>query len=153
MADQYQLLEAANMAEVNTSLSSVSQSLLDTYVKAQAADLSLMIRKSVEARDWLSTVEPRSVRAVMKRVIEDVTVIDQQVGQLYEEGQKKVRSSDSSRTFGHRSRSMMSGNNTSGNLDSSLASNIQKLFSERIDYFAPVTSSKVTTDTTTPHQT
>ena len=49
MADQYQLLEAANMAEVNTSLSSVSQSLLDTYVKAQAADLSLMIRKSVEA--------------------------------------------------------------------------------------------------------
>ena len=39
---------------------------------------------------------------------------------------------------------MMSGNNTSGNLDSSLASNIQKLFSERIDYFAPVTSSKVT---------
>ena len=81
----------------------------------------------------------------MKRVIEDVTVIDQQVGQLYEEGQKKVRSSDSSRTFGHRSRSMMSGNNTSGNLDSSLASNIQKLFSERIDYFAPVTSSKVRT--------
>ena len=102
-----------------------------------------MIRKSVEARDWLSTVEPRSVRAVMKRVIEDVTVIDQQVGQLYEEGQKKVRSSDSSRTFGHRSRSMMSGTNTRGNLDSSLASNIQKLFSERIDYFAPVTSSKV----------
>ena len=53
MADQYQLLEAANMAEVNTSLSSVSQSLLDTYVKAQAADLSLMIRKSVEACDDL----------------------------------------------------------------------------------------------------
>ena len=48
MADQYQLLEVANMTQVNTSLASVSQSLLDTYVKVQAADLSLMIRKSVE---------------------------------------------------------------------------------------------------------
>ena len=40
MADQYQLLEVANMTQVNTSLASVSQSLLDTYVKVQAADLS-----------------------------------------------------------------------------------------------------------------
>ena len=46
----------------------------------QAADLSLMLRKSVEARDWLSAVEPRSVRAVMKRVVEDVTLVDAQVG-------------------------------------------------------------------------
>merc|ERR1711990_1283296 len=37
----------------------------------------------------------------------------------------------------------MSGNNNSSNLDSSLASNIQKLFSEKVDYFAPVTSTKV----------
>ena len=131
------------MAEVNTSLSSVSQSLLDTYVKAQAADLSLMIRKSVEARDWLSTVEPRTVRAVMKRVVEDVTVIDDQVGQLYQEGQKKVKSSDSSRTMGHRSRSVFSSDTNSTNLASSLASNIQKLYWEKIDYFAPVTNSKV----------
>ena len=146
VAQQFHLQETPSMTQINSRLAEMSQYLLDGYVKAEAADLSLMIRKSVEARDWLSTVEPRSVRAVMKRVIEDVTVIDQQVGQLYEEGQKKVRSSDSSRTFGHRSRSMMSGTNTQGNLDSSLASNIQKLFSERIDYFAPVTSSKVTTN-------
>ena len=38
-----------------------------------------MLRKSVEARDWLSAVEPRSVRAVMKRVVEDVTLVDAQV--------------------------------------------------------------------------
>ena len=143
MSEQYQLLEAANMTDINSSLASVSQSLLDAYVKAQAADLSMMIRKSVEARDWLSTVEPRSVRAVMKRVVEDVTVIDGQVGQLYEEGQKKVRTSDSSRTLGHRSRSVFSSYTNSTNLDSSLANNIQKLFSEKIDYFAPVTNSKV----------
>ncbi len=41
----------------------------------EAGDLSLMLRKSVEARDWLATLEPRTVRAVMKRVIEDVTLI------------------------------------------------------------------------------
>ena len=48
MADQYQLLEVANMTQINTSLASVFQSLLDTYVKVLAAYLSLMIRKSVE---------------------------------------------------------------------------------------------------------
>ena len=58
-----------------------SHALLAGYVAVQAADLSLMLRKSVEARDWLSTVEPRSVRAVMKRVVEDVTEVDGQVGQ------------------------------------------------------------------------
>jgi len=143
MADQYQLMEAPSMASVNSDLTSVSQLLLDAYVSAQAADLSLMIRKSVEARDWLSTVEPRSVRAVMKRVVEDVGEIDGQVAQLYDEGQKRLRSSDSSRTLGHRSRSVFSSYTASTNLDSSLASNIQKLFSEKIDFFAPVTANKV----------
>lgn len=143
LSEQFQLLDQANLATVNQALTNVSQALLDSYVQAQSAELSLMLRKSVEARDWLSTVEPRSVRAVMKRVVEDVTIIDEQVGQLYEEGQRKVRSSDSSRTFGgHRSRSVFSSYNSS-NLDSSLASNIQKLFSEKIDYFAPVTPLKV----------
>ena len=65
-----------------------------------------------------------------------------QVGQLYEEGQRKVRSSDSSRNYGARSRSAIS-NYMSNTLDSSLASNIQKLFSEKVDYFAPVEQSKV----------
>ena len=38
-----------------------------------------MLRKSVETRDWLNTIEPRNVRAVMKRVVEDVSYIDSQV--------------------------------------------------------------------------
>lgn len=45
----------------------------------------------------MNTIEPRTVRAVMKRVVEDVTAIDSQVGQLYEEGTRRERSSDSSR--------------------------------------------------------
>lgn len=88
-----------------------------------------MLRKSVETRDWVNTIEPRNVRAVMKRVVEDTTSIDVQVnlcviaavqlyslcrarlftsascallqvGLLYEEGVRKAHSSDSSkRTF------------------------------------------------------
>ncbi len=38
-----------------------------------------MLRKSVETRDWVNTIEPRNVRAVMKRVVEDTTSIDVQV--------------------------------------------------------------------------
>ncbi len=53
--------------------------------------------KSVETRDWLGCVEPRAVRAVMKRVVEDLTAMDSRVGQLFEEGLRKDRSSDSSR--------------------------------------------------------
>ena len=52
-----------------------------------------MIRKSVETRDWLHTLEPRSVRSVMKRVVEEVTILDKQVGTLYEEGAKKEQGS------------------------------------------------------------
>ena len=56
-----------------------------------------MLRKSVETRDWLNTIEPRNVRAVMKRVVEDITAIDSLVGQLYKEGTRKDRSSDSTK--------------------------------------------------------
>lgn len=37
-----------------------------------------MLRKSVETRDWLHSLEPRTVRAVMKRVMEDMATIDSQ---------------------------------------------------------------------------
>ena len=52
-----------------------------------------MIRKRVETRDWLNTIEPRNVRSVMKRVVEEVTLIDRQVATLYEEGAKKDQGS------------------------------------------------------------
>lgn len=58
-----------------------------------------MIRKSVETRDWLNTIEPRNVRSVMKRVVEEVTLIDKQVGTLYEEGAKKDQGSGQCITY------------------------------------------------------
>ncbi|XP_069036441.1 vacuolar protein sorting-associated protein 51 homolog isoform X2 [Lepisosteus oculatus] len=63
-----------------------AQKLLNHYVKVQGLIVSQMLRKSVETRDWVNTIEPRNVRAVMKRVVEDTTSIDVQVGLLYEEG-------------------------------------------------------------------
>lgn len=47
--------------------------------QVQGLIISQMLRKSVETRDWVNTIEPRNVRAVMKRVVEDTTSIDVQV--------------------------------------------------------------------------
>jgi hypothetical protein len=120
------------------------QRLLNHYVRVQGLTISQMLRKSVETRDWLNTIEPRNVRAVMKRVVEDITAIDMQVGQLYEEGVRKERSSDSSR----RTHSISVANrrpqwNYTPSVDNSLMSNIQKLFSEKIEIFSAVEFSKV----------
>ncbi|XP_061223907.1 vacuolar protein sorting-associated protein 51 homolog, partial [Neopsephotus bourkii] len=126
-----------------------AQRLLDHYVQAQGAAVAQMLRKSVETRDWLSTVEPRNVRAVMKRVVEDITAIDVQVGQLFEEGVRRAQSSDSSRrAFSVYSSSRAPGRyapsyTPSAPMDTHLLSNIQKLFSERIDIFSPVEFNKV----------
>ena len=118
----------------------MSQTLLNHYARLEGQVLSQMLRKSIETRDWLNSVEPRSVRAVMKRIVEETTTIDRQVGELYEEGFKKSRSSDSSRRtrLSHRTqRSWQTAANTS------LVSNIQKMFNEKIEIFSPVESSKV----------
>nr|XP_045006685.1 vacuolar protein sorting-associated protein 51 homolog isoform X2 [Jaculus jaculus] len=126
-----------------------ARKLLTHYVKVQGLVISQMLRKSVETRDWLSTLEPRNVRAVMKRVVEDTTAIDVQVGLLYEEGVRKAQSSDSSkRTFSVYSSSRQQGRyapsyTPSAPMDTNLLSNIQKLFSERIDVFSPVEFNKV----------
>ncbi|KAM6075555.1 vacuolar protein sorting-associated protein 51 homolog [Chlamydotis macqueenii] len=126
-----------------------AQRLLDHYVQVQGAAVAQMLRKSVETRDWLGTVEPRNVRAVMKRVVEDITAIDIQVGQLFEEGVRRAQSSDSSRrAFSVYSSSRAAGRyapsyTPSAPMDTHLLSNIQKLFSERIDIFSPVEFNKV----------
>uniref|UniRef100_A0A8C5R4B9 Vacuolar protein sorting-associated protein 51 homolog n=1 Tax=Leptobrachium leishanense TaxID=445787 RepID=A0A8C5R4B9_9ANUR len=61
---------------------STAQTLLNQYVKSQGLVVSQMLRKSVETRDWVATIEPRNVRAVMKRVVEDITGVDVQVSIL-----------------------------------------------------------------------
>ncbi|XP_054709728.1 vacuolar protein sorting-associated protein 51 homolog [Uloborus diversus] len=123
-----------------------AQKLLDHFVRVQGLNISQMLRKSVETRDWLNAIEPRNVRAVMKRVVEDVTSVDSEVGQLYEEGVRKERSSDSSRrTYPSTGRTQRAKYNAyaPSTIDNSLMSNIQKLFSEKIEIFSTVEFSKV----------
>lgn len=132
-----------------TEAKEAAQKLLNHYVKVQGLIISQMLRKSVETRDWVNTIEPRNVRAVMKRVVEDTTSIDVQVGLLYEEGVRKAHSSDSSkRTFSVYSSSRQQARyaasyTPSAPMDTNLLSNIHKLFSERIDIFSSVEFNKV----------
>lgn len=127
----------------------VSQDLLNCYVSSQGLSISQMMRKSVETRDWLNTSEPRTVRGVMKRVVEDITKMDSQVGLLFGEGVQKANSSDSSKltqTYGMSRQSVQRGQFTYGNnpnIDTNLMNNIQKLFSERIEVFTSVEFSRV----------
>ncbi|KPM08825.1 Exocyst complex component Sec5-like protein [Sarcoptes scabiei] len=139
-----------------------AQKLLDAYVWLEGQSISQMIRKSVETRDWLSTVEPRSVRSVMKRVIEDITSIDYMIGQLYEEGTRIERSSDSSRNwsaFGFNRSNFPKSNWSIGSrlqvdsrlnqhsFDNSIISNIQKIFNDKIEIFGSVEFSKLSVAT------
>nr|XP_050869089.1 vacuolar protein sorting-associated protein 51 homolog [Vespula vulgaris] len=135
-------------SEICENFQMAAQNLLNHYVRIQGLAVSQLIRKSVETRDWLHTMEPRSVRIVMKRVVEDITAIDSQVAALYDDIDGQVdRSSDSSRkthsvsTSRHHYRSNWS-SYTPNRLDSSLAPNIHKLFSERIEIFSSVQFNK-----------
>ena len=67
----------------------IPQVLLYHYVRLEGQMLSQMIRKSIETRDWLSSHEPRHVRGAIRRVVEEISIIDKHLGKLYEEGQKK----------------------------------------------------------------
>ena len=73
-----------------------------------------------------------------------------QVGGVYEEGARKTRSSDSSRRSGARYSkrsaggwSALSGAGAAGMHNTSLASNIQKMFNEKIEIFSRVEFSRI----------
>ncbi|KAI5715359.1 hypothetical protein M8J77_019262 [Diaphorina citri] len=155
------LTQASELCSV---MKQTAQELINSYVRAQGLIISQMLRKSVEAKDWLHGIEPRNVRAVMKRIIEELTLVDNQVGSLFEEVPRSTsRSSDSSqRTLGgisslsHRypgTRTTgctpgtgggawsLHGASTGGasNMMTSHTLAISKLFSDRVDIFSDVT--------------
>lgn len=138
--------------EMCVEMRKTAQALLDTYVRMQGNNLSQMLRKSVETRDWLNCLEPRSVRAVMKRLLEELGHIETVVASLYEQTTTgaTTASSDSSRKthFGNLShskqhyRSNWSNYTNPSQLESSYATSIHRLFSERIEIFGSVEFSK-----------
>lgn len=75
--------------ELNSEMHDAAQILLDAYVRVQGINVSQMLRKSVETRDWINCLEPRSVRAVMKRIVDELTNIDGTLDELFESGGMK----------------------------------------------------------------
>ncbi|KAK7076242.1 Vacuolar protein sorting-associated protein 51, partial [Halocaridina rubra] len=127
------------------------QRLLNHYVHTQGASVSQMLRRSVELKDWLGCGEPRSVRRVMRTVLDEISTMETQVGALYEEGNRRDRSSDSSRRTFHSLSASRGGPGSRSTwasyapsqLDNSLVANLNKLWSERIEIFAPVEFTRV----------
>lgn len=158
MADDLYEIDSENSAtlthetEICAEMRETAQSLLDTFVRLQGLNISQMLRKSVETRDWLNCLEPRTVRAVMKRVVEELSSIETVVASLYDCPSivRTTASSDSSRKthFSNLTNSKQQfrsnwSNYTPSQLESSYVSNIHRLFSERIDIFTSVEFSKV----------
>lgn len=135
--------------EIDTSMQESAQELLNGYVRMQGLSVSQMLRKSVETRDWLHTIEPRTVRAVMKRVVEDISSIEATVILLYgDHGNQTEHSSDSSRkahsSYASRYQSRSNWSSfTPSHLDSAIVTNMHKLFSEKIEIFSTVEFNKI----------
>lgn len=135
-------------SELSSEMHEAAQVLIDAYVRQQGIIISQMLRKSVETRDWLNCLEPRTVRAVMKRVVEELSVIDTTLAGLFDSGVRTTASSDSSRkthfslSASRQHRSTWS-TYTPSQMDTSLASNIHRLFSEKVEIFSPVEFNKV----------
>ncbi|XP_042225309.1 vacuolar protein sorting-associated protein 51 homolog isoform X2 [Homarus americanus] len=152
--EQLQLEDKTGLTQLHTitdGMREAGQKLLNHYVHTQGASISQMLRRSVELKDWLGCGEPRSVRRVMRTVLDEICTMDTQVGALYEEGNRRDRSSDSSRRTFHSvgaSRGGAGGRSawssyTPSQLDNSLVANLNKLWSERIEIFAPVEFTRV----------
>lgn len=122
-----------------------AQILLDNFVNHMGLKVSQMLRVSVLSREWIRVPEPRGVRAVVRRVLEALAATEQVALQLYDTGVTTRQSSDSSRRTHSMSASKLPYRSSwsNGVLDSSLASNINKLFSEKIEIFSPVEPTKV----------
>uniref|UniRef100_A0A5S6Q0P3 Vacuolar protein sorting-associated protein 51 homolog n=1 Tax=Trichuris muris TaxID=70415 RepID=A0A5S6Q0P3_TRIMR len=142
--------EDKDYAQLKVDLETLSRTLLDHFVMLEGFQLSQMLVKSAETRDWMASVEPRTVRSVIKRVIEDLSGIDNCVGQVLEEGHRKEWNSDSSRrtSVANYSRSVRSWN-VGGNAYGAPAfhSTLGKLWNERVDYHIRVDFTKISVTT------
>lgn len=138
--------QLSSEVELASDMHSAAQHLVNYYVRVEGLSISQMLKKSVETRDWLHSLEPRTVRAVMKRVVEEITSVDSQLGELFEEGLRTDRSSDSSRRT-QMSRHIRAWSTGGTATNTQTFSAINRLFSERIDIFSPVQFSRVSITT------
>lgn len=111
----------------------VAQELGDHYVKVEGNIIGQMLRKSVETRDWARCPEPRSVRPVMRRVLEELSAAEP-VASLFDDGQVPPPGSGSR----HHARSSTGVSWA----DHGYTHNLHKLFSDKIEIFTPIEFTK-----------
>ena len=152
-------IDRSKLTTIQKQFNLIAKQLLKQYICSQGYTLSQMLRKSIETRDWLNTIEPRHVRSVMKRIIEDLTQIDKQVMMLYNDQQNSTALSTLSSSYGryhHRSggrssdggrrtiimprstaleRATSAGPGSSGGSTGNLQLNFHKVFNEKLDIF------------------
>lgn len=52
------------------------------FVEVSANELSMMIRKSMDTRNWLTMKEPRRVSKLWDQVLEDLDILDLDISQI-----------------------------------------------------------------------
>ncbi|CAH8670485.1 unnamed protein product [Schistosoma haematobium] len=140
--------------DVSNRFRSTGNELLVAFVRLEGTNLAQLLRKSVEARDWLKNLEPRTVRSAVKRVIEDLASLDQQVSQLFSSNTRnrdRISDSRSSRslrpsTSSHLIDATRTGSSSQGfhspDLDPTLATHLRRLFTQRVDIFTAVDANR-----------
>ncbi|CAI2736070.1 unnamed protein product [Schistosoma spindalis] len=140
--------------DVSNRFRSAGNELLVAFVRLEGTNLAQLLRKSVEARDWLKNLEPRTVRSAVKRVIEDLVSLDQQVSQLFSSNARnrdRISDSRSSRslrpnTSSHLIDATRTGSSSQGfhspDLDPTLATHLRRLFTQRVDIFTAVDANR-----------
>lgn len=115
--------------------------LLSTFVELHGRQLSLMVRRSVAATNWLHHKEPRAPRPICDLIIEKISKTEQEVSLLVEGQKEKLRHPDrSGRVIDHHR-----GGSQSADLDPSLAlestnveRHVAKLFQGKVKAFGQV---------------
>lgn len=57
----------------------VANQLLVAFVRVEGTNIAQLLRKSMETRDWLKSLDPRSARSAVVRVFDDLKTVDNQV--------------------------------------------------------------------------
>ncbi|CAG7831601.1 unnamed protein product [Allacma fusca] len=139
--------ELTPVADVNKSLNSVAKQLVREFVAIQGNQISELIKETVLVRDLMAVRnEPDGPQPQMRKVIEILTKLEKYIDSVFPDMDsaayfRSEKSSDSSKrsynttmqgSKGHHRGSMWS------SLDPNMATNIQKLFSEKVEIFGEV---------------
>ncbi|KAK9813244.1 hypothetical protein WJX72_011382 [[Myrmecia] bisecta] len=119
--------------EVARRLGTAAQLLLAGYVEAHGRRLSLAVRRSVDATNWLQHKEPRGPRPICDLLIERLANAEAEVVQLVDDGGHRPKGG-SGRVEG----ASTPIRDVSGGEGNALERNVARLFREKVNFFGVV---------------